>query len=152
MEVRCVNWSERSPWAARAALKMGCVANEVATKFIVFFPLSFFLFSLSLFRVKLDGKCQKNYCHPSHPGGGGWHFYLLFREGGGKMKSGQNLLKWQEIWPENFPKFCPTFWTACLSSLSIASWSFLWWGRPCPSSCGKRSVRLFGEPSLLSGR
>ena len=30
-------WSERSACAARAALQTGCMANEVATEFIVFF-------------------------------------------------------------------------------------------------------------------
>ena len=33
-------WSERSACAARVALQTGCVANEVATKFIVFFSFS----------------------------------------------------------------------------------------------------------------
>jgi hypothetical protein len=35
------NWSERSACAARAALQTGCMANEVAIKFI--FSLSFYL-------------------------------------------------------------------------------------------------------------
>ena len=33
------NWSERSACAARAALQTGCVANEVAIKFVLFFSL-----------------------------------------------------------------------------------------------------------------
>jgi hypothetical protein len=41
-------WSERSACAAHAALQMGCMANEVATKFIVF--LSFY--ALLLFSQK----------------------------------------------------------------------------------------------------
>ena len=39
-------WSERSACATHAALQTGCVANVVATKFVVFFsffPLSLFL-------------------------------------------------------------------------------------------------------------
>ena len=48
------NWSERSACAARAALQTGCVANKVATKFVVFlsFFLSFFPLS-SLFLLRL---------------------------------------------------------------------------------------------------
>jgi hypothetical protein len=43
------DWSERSACAAQVALQMGCVANVVATKFIVFFSLSFLFYALLLF-------------------------------------------------------------------------------------------------------
>ena len=40
-------WSERSACAARAVLQTGCVANVVATKFVVFSSLSPFFSLLS---------------------------------------------------------------------------------------------------------
>ena len=47
--IKMTYWSDRSACAARAALQTGCVANVVATKFVVFFFLflSFFLSSSS---------------------------------------------------------------------------------------------------------
>ena len=76
-------WSERSACAARAVLQTSCVANVVATKFVILFSflfLSFFLYLITflpegvvlgswkfvcaLIRVKLDEKWQKFFLGP----------------------------------------------------------------------------------------
>ena len=63
------HWSERSACAARAALQTGCVANVLATKFVVFFslPLS----------------------PPSYFSARKYMFFLLLKN--------QNCLKWREL-------------------------------------------------------